>query len=533
MSEQKTATRKIICQGGLNSNRNYLDLSDNSPGAAIALQNFEPSLYGGYRRIEGYEPLEDDYAEVDPSGAEGKIYVTAIYDDTIIVARKQKSGDTYEFYYWTAGSDWTKYTTGLTLSSISVDKIRWVTFNFDGTEKIIFVDGVNNAILYDGTDWVQIDPSDTGADFANAGGAQALEAPKYVTVFRNHIFLSGDATDPHVIAHSAPNAEYDWTSGNGAGQLNAGFIVAQIKPFRDDNFVFGQTKIRKIVVDNTLNFVIQDVAKNIGCIASDSVIEVNGDLVFLSQDGFRTVAATERIGDIELGILSKNIQQDITDLIASSVLTQVECVLIRRKSQIRLFFSSSSVEQKDTYGVIAGLRNLNGDMTWEWGRLKGIRASSVASGYINNIEYVIHGDYNGKVYRQERGNSFDGAKIPAVYTTPYLDFDDTEIRKTFRTINLFVRPEGSVFISGRITYDWGDPNLFSPSDYYFQTDIELPTYGTAIYGTSVYAGSTVPLLASNVEGSGRSISIRFSSEDTNPSYSIQSLVFELSPNDRK
>ena len=52
---------KVICSGGLNSNENHLDLSDNYPGAASRMLNYEPSLFGGYRRIEGYSEFDSDY----------------------------------------------------------------------------------------------------------------------------------------------------------------------------------------------------------------------------------------------------------------------------------------------------------------------------------------------------------------------------------------------------------------------------------------------------------------------------------------
>ena len=59
---------KIICAGGLNSNENHLDLSDNEPGVATRLVNFEPSLFGGYRRISGYELYNSDFPEVGAGG---------------------------------------------------------------------------------------------------------------------------------------------------------------------------------------------------------------------------------------------------------------------------------------------------------------------------------------------------------------------------------------------------------------------------------------------------------------------------------
>lgn len=524
MSEKKTITQKVICRGGLISTQNHLELSDGYPGSAITLLNYEPSLYGGYRKINGYQYLEPNYPSVDNANAEGKILGIAIIGNDIIVARKLKSGATYNYYYWTNGGNWTPYTTGLTLSTVGIDKIRWDTFNYDSHESIAFVDGVNNLVVYDGTTWTEIDPTSQN---------QALEAPKYVTDFKNHIFAAGDDSYPHILSHSAPNDALDWTSASGGGQLNAGFNIVQIKPFRDELYVFGEKKIKKVVVDSTLNFILQDVTVDIGCIASDSVVEINGDLVFLAQDGFRPIAGTARIGDIELASISKNIQRDILTMIQGALLSEVSSVTIRGKSQIRFFFNSPSISANETSGFLGGLVLDNGSLNWEWTRIRGLRAPVVTSGYINNIEYVVYGDYDGNVYRQEVGNSFNGGNILSTYSTPYLDFGDTEIRKTMRTLNVFLRPEGDTMISVKLQYDWGLKDIINPSSYVLEDINNSSIYGISLYGTGAYVGQTIPILKTNIQGSGFSVRAIFTTDDTNPSHSIQGIVFECSPNDRK
>lgn len=526
MSEKKTVTVPIICKGGLNTNQHHLELAQYTPGAAVELQNFEPSLFGGYRRINGYEPLVEDYPEVDPTGAEGKILGIAIFGNDIIVARKQQSGATYNFYYWTAGGDWTPFSTSLTLTSTGVDKIRYDTWNFDGTMKIGFVDGVNGLIIYDGTTWSQI-VTDTGSE-------QALETPKYIKVYQNHVFVSGDEDYPQIVAHSAPNDESDWTSGNGAGQIVAGINVNQIFPFRDNLYVFSMIGIKKITVDSSGAFLINDVIKELGNMASDSVLEMNSDVIFLSQDGFRTIAGTDRIGDIEAACVSKNIQQDIFNLIENSLMEGIDSVVVRSKSQFRVFFSSGSIEPENTFGIITGLRQGNDAMMFEWGRLRGIRTSCATSGYIGRTEYVIHGDHDGCVYRQERGNNFNGQDILAIYTTPYLDFGDSQIRKTLRTINLFVRPEGSFNLSSRLTYDWKLSNVHNPDAYLLQNTEDGAIYGIAEYDSgSVYGSITSPVMVSNVEGSGSSVQIQLTNYGQESPFSIQGIVYEFSPADRK
>lgn len=530
---EKFQSSTIICSGGLDSNQNWLQLNQTNTGVAAELINYEPSLFGGYRRIDGFTVLEDtDSGAVDPSGAEEKILGVFIYDNQILAARKQQSGATYEFYKYTSGASWTKYSTGLTFTSTNVDTIRYATFNFDGTEKIIFVDGVNNATLFDGTDWINIDPSATGADYANSGGAQALSAPNYVKIFRNHIFMAKCTGACNIIAHSAPNAEYDWTSASGAGQLNANIDIKQIHPYRDELFVFGEKRIRKIVVDSSANFTLQDVTTDVGLRASDSVIEINGDLIFLSHDGLRPVKATERIDDTELSSLSKRIQQDITDLLYTYDPDNVRGVLIQRKTQFRLFFSDSTIAEESSFGILGGLKAYSDSPTWEFSKTKGIRVSCVTSGYFGSpsSEYVIHGGFDGKVYRQEVGNSFNGANIFAQYSTPYIDFGAPSIRKTPNKITVFTRPEGDVTLQTAINYDWGSEAATNPASYTADSEGGPSVYGTAVYGTGTYGGATVPTLLTNVQGSGNSMQITFTTNGQDASYSIQGIVVEYTIN---
>lgn len=509
--------QKVICEGGLISSQNYIDLNDNYPGSGTELINFEPGLFGGYRSIRGYIPKVAFSPTVDSTNGTGRILCTAFYNNKLIVARAQSAGSVYRFYYDDTTA-WVPYATGLTLSSSGVTKIRWATFNFNGTEMIIFVDGVNNATIFDGTNWTNVDPTGTGADFANAGGNQAIAAPKYVTVYKNHIFISGDDTYPNLVVHCAPETPYDWTAASGAGQINAGFKVKQIKPWRDVNYVFGQNQIKKIEVNNT-DFVINDVTQNIGCIASDSVIEFGGDILFLSRDGFRPISGTNRISDVEIETVSKNIQQDIYNAIDSYDEDNLDALVIRQKSQARFFFSGNTTTA-NARGFIAGLRGTPDGIRWEWSRLEGFATSCAGSGYINDAEVYVHGTYDGIVYSQEQLNS--SIIIPnAVYTTPYFDCGDPTIRKTFRNLRIYFRPEGNGVsdtfeFNLQVNYNWGKSNTIVP----------------AVISKT---GESGPFLDIPLQGSSESISFTFTG---NPVYqiplvSIQALIIEFSVDGKK
>jgi hypothetical protein len=541
---------KLVCSGGLNSNENHLDLSDNSPGSATRLVNYEPGLFGGYRRIEGFDEFDTDYGEVTVAGSstgQGKVLGVAIFKDDvtnttkIIAARQDAGSSNYSFYYHTASIGWRKFTLDhsvtrpMTLNGLTVNKLRHVTFNFGTGNHIVFVDGVNPAIVFNGANWKEIKSSHAGGyDAANntAGGAQALNAPALVDVFENHLFLAGHEATAAAVAHSAPNDPYTWTSAAGGGQISAGFDVVQIKPFRDNLFVFGGNAIKKIKVNSTNEFALEQVTANVGCVARDSVLEIGGDLMFLAPDGFRPCASTSRIGDVELETLSKPIQAKLVDIIKNQDMDTLNGVVIRSKSQIRYFIGDSTADPKDSVGIIGGLTNSSGSIGWEFGELLGIRASCCTSGYIGTTEFVLHADYDGKVYKQESGLSFNGLDIVSVYSTPYLDFGETEQRKVMRKINTFIRAEGPLEMLLSMTYDWGDGGSPTPATY-SQASLGAPTQysGRNIdYAETnvLYGGSSKPIMTSDIQGSGFSAQATFVSIGQTESFSIQGMVFEFS-----
>jgi hypothetical protein len=542
---------KIVCAGGLNSNENHLDLSDNDPGVATRLVNFEPSLYGGYRRINGYTPYKEDYAEVTnaTNAATGPVLGLAIYKNdylgtTRVIACREldDSSNTYGFYQYVPLNGWQLISGAPTPNTsdgvVDVTKVRSAQFNFGDGNHIIFVDGVNKAQVYDGQNWYELNPTASGGS-SFPGGDQLIDQPSVVEVFERHIFLSGDHQDEALVVHSAPNDPFTWTVAAGAGQLTVGTDVVNIKPFRDQLFVFGPNAIKKVtadVADGT--FVTENVTSNVGCIARDSVVEIGGDLMFLAPDGLRPVAGTSRIGDVELGTISKSIQGALVDIIENFDMSTVNAVVVRRKSQVRFFVGDDNdAFAADSLGIIGGLTDASGSIEWEFGTLLGIRASCCTSGYVGTEEFVLHGDYDGKVYRQEQGNDFNGGDIVSVYATPYLDFGDAGIRKTIRQINTFIRAEGPFELNVALSYDWGDYSTARPSTYTQESTGAPTAYGSRNIrygGTNViYGGSERPIMTTDVQGSGFSMRATFVTVGQYDPFSIQGLVIDFTSAGRR
>jgi hypothetical protein len=504
------------CQGGLLRNLDYLTQGNVAPGSAIRMINYEPSLEGGYRRISGYT---NTYGTV-PGATETPTLGVAVFagvNDGIFACKKPTSGNNYLYRWNNATSAWVAITSVGSPTMTGVTKVRFTKINW-GVPKLVLTDGVNPAATWDGTTYVQITSSTAPA------------APKFSENFASHLFLAGNPTALQNLYFSAPLNENSFSPADGAGVINVGFEIRAIKAFRDQLYIFGRNNIKRLVGTNIANFSVVEVTKNLGCVSSDAVIEFNGDLLFLAPDGIRPVSATDRIGDIELGTLSKPIQPIFEAYAKGEDFNLITLVTVNRKSQFRLFFANS-----ESLGLIGSIRQSAESRTgFEYSQLIGVEVNCADSGYIGTEEFVIHGDSLGRVHRQEVGQDFNGTPIFSLYQTPYLYMDDPILRKIYYDLNVYMKAEGQVKVLVGIDFDYGSSYILKPSDYSLTTEGAAAYWGEATYdATDIYDGNPSPIRKTNIQGSGDSISLTFVTVDDQPSHTIQAFVVSYTLADRR
>ena len=506
------ASFKVFCQGGLNTSRDVLSQGETQPGSAISLLNYEPAVTGGYRKISGFA---NNYGTVTGTGSVLGVAVADGINDGILACRKPSSGNNYLHKWNNSSSAWDAVTTAGSPTMVGVTKVRFSKFNF-ATPKVVLTDGINPASTYDGTTYTQITHSSAPTD------------PKFSAIFQNHLFLAGDPAHPTKLFFSAPLAETDFASSNGAGVINVGFPIVAIKSFRNELFIFGATNIKKLGGTALANFVLQTVTDDLGCLATDSVIEIGGDLLFLSQDGLRPISGTSKIGDVNLETVSKNIQSIFTDIIFDIDLEGLNAVVIRQKTQFRYFFAGS-----DTQGIIGGFRQTPNGLQFEYSQMLGITATCAASGYIGQNEIVIHGTSAGKVQQQEVGNNFGGDPIFSIFQTPFFHMQDPEQRKIFYNVATYLRSEGDNTIVMSAVYDYEDVDTLNPTNFNLSTAGAAAFFNEATYNsTAIFDGNPSPVQRTNISGSGKSASLKFVTNDTDASHSIQGLVITFGVGDR-
>ena len=473
------------------------------PGAATQLQNFEPDINGGYRRISGFEKYDSNQV----GGSSDTILGVHIYKDQVIASQGTA-------VYKGSGSGWTSIDTGRT----SAGRYDFANFNFNNTEKVIWCDGANSPSSYDNS---------TVTDLTNAPSD-----PEFVAIFKNHVFFGGMSTNPQEVVFSAPFDETDYTAANGAGSVRVDSAVKKLKVFRDRLFIFCEDEIFFLAGSSIADFQLQPVTRNIGCVDGFSVQEIAGDIVYLAPDGLRTIAGTEKIGDVELGTVSKAIQPRLDNIDTD----RISSVVIRNKTQYRLFFPDDAGAVAAQPGVIGVIKSgVEGGMGWEYADLKGIKPSYCTSGFISSTETVLHGGYDGYVYKQESGDDFDGTNIQAIYRSPDFTMGDAGIRKMMQRIIWNYDNEGAVDSKFRIRYDFNSSDVPQPAEYDLTTGAAIAIYAfsTSTYGTAVYGSSGTPLVRQSVEGGGFTVAVRLDDKAGAAPISVKGYQLEFTPGGRR
>ena len=409
--------------------------------------------------------------------------------------------------------------TFLTSNKTSTNKQRFTKYRIGTTEKIAGVDGTNFPFIYDATNYVPLTDAPTD-----------VQGASHIAFFKNHLFFAkGD-----VLSFTSPYTDNDFNPANGAGNISVGTDITGLIAFREQLIIFSENKIERLVGNTLADFILQPITDNIGCVDSDTIKEVAGDIVFLGPDGIRSLSSTDKIGDFNLAIIAKTIQKQVTDLITTN--QTFSSVTIKSKSQYRLLGHNESITSENATGILGTqLAGTEGTM-FGWAELRGFKAFVADSNYNQQAETIIFANLDGYVYQMESGNSLDGANIQASFATPFVPLNDPQLRKTVYKMHLYTDPSGSISIDANLKFDLDEVGIVQPDAITFSnTGTVAGIFGntTSTYGTSVYGGRLKKQFTSQTIGSGFNVSIQFFSNTTNPPFSLDATVLEFGTYDRR
>ena len=523
----------VACSGGLVKSSNAIDLLK-SPGVAQELRNFEVSIEGGYRRINGFSK----FGSAQVTGGTTNILGVIPYADGVIACAGTG------IYFSQDGNSWLN----VSRSSVAGSGDNYTAFT-GRSELARTSQGQISFSLFEGPDYdygllIICDGANEPYYFRMEGTGSNINSRTYfsgeITVSSTKFATHGEIHDKHlVVAGVEDNLSTVYYStlldpttfnGTGSGSITLSDQIVGLKSFRNELFIFCENSIFKLQDINGTPVVIP-VAKNIGCLSGYSIQEIGGDLLFLAPDGLRTVAGTARIGDVELGTVSKSIQPLLTDLANNINSYVISSVVLREKSQYRLFYTDTSVDANQQRGIIGTLRP-NG---FEWGETRGIEVTEIGSGFNQNgVEKYYHGSTAGYVYNHDTGNNFDGSSILARYATPNYDYGDLGTLKTLHFVKVSASAEGVVEPDVQVRFDYGNTDTPQPPNPFDLGTINPPAiFGDGIFATTVFGGGNNPLIRVPLQGSGHSNNFTFISDDTKPPYTINGLYVDFIPSGRR
>ena len=356
------------------------------------------------------------------------------------------------------------------MTFLSVDmsggtKCRFASFNFDGTERVAMVDGSNYPVSWNSSEGLTV--LDGSTDILGAASVRS---------FKNHMFFGNGSN----LVFSAPFAQNDYTAANGAGILRLPFDITGLIVFREKMIIFTQSSIHQLSGNTAADFAMSDISDDLGCSEPDTIQEVGGDIMFMGPDGLRLLGATARIGDFSLGLASRQIQDELTDLTS---------LVIRGKSQYRIVGYTAGTLDSVTDGFIGTQFTDQEAAGFSWGKTTGIKAYRATS--------IITGSTEVTQFSGETG---------------YYD------------------PEGNVTGTLTFKYDFQRPDVIQP----LSGGGSFTILGSAIFGTSAYGGNPETVIETQATGSFFTVSLQYEFATAGePPFVIDTVLLEYANNDRK
>jgi len=224
----------VACNGGLIKSANSIDLLK-SPGVARELRNFEVSIEGGYRRINGFEKFGGSSA-TQPTGSTTNILGVTTYADGVVATAGTNIYFSQDGITWLqinklsagGGDDYATFTGKSATARTGQGQCQFVVFEgatFDYGE-VIIADGANKlwSFRMEGTGALN-----TRTFFTSEITVDGTNGVKYIAIHDHHLIAAGVENNLSTVYYSVYNDPDNFT-GTGAGSVT---ISDQIQGIKD------------------------------------------------------------------------------------------------------------------------------------------------------------------------------------------------------------------------------------------------------------------------------------------------------------
>ena len=395
-----------------------------------------------------------------------------------------------------------------TPGSYTITANDWKIVNFN--DKAYFFQRGYDPLVYDNSTGVRT------FTVANSGATNATFKANEVVAAFGRLFIAGNATNDTVIYWSDLLDGNAFTGGS-SGSIdvakawpNGADKIVALAAHNDFLVVFGEHSI--IVysgADSPASMVISDTVSGVGCIDRKTVQNIGTDLLFLSDDGLRSLGRVIQEKSLPITDASRNVKQD---LIAK----------LKNKTS-----PATSVYSPENYFYLLGLPDSNLIYCFDLrGRLENgaFRVTKWPSVDFKSFARDRNGDvYIGTVDGIGKYDGFDDNNSSYIfrYTSPGLTFGDPSKLKLLKKIRPTIIGGNDADIILSWTYDFS----IQANTSRFRVGSATPGF----YGVSEYTavefslGDLISRKSLNCTGNGSVVSVGLQTEVNGSSISLQEM----------
>jgi len=382
------------------------------------------------------------------------------------------------------------------------------------TRRIYGVNGVGSAFEFDGTVFVTLTSSITP------------DTPNLAFEHENHLFLLFDGGR---MVNSGTGEPANYTAAFGAVDYGLGDTCTGVAgPYAQSMFIFTRSSLKNLYGHDANDFQVLGSRTQAGAIAW--TVQMVGKPLHVDDAGLRESTQGNTFGNTNIDTLTRLIEPYMLGKSAQQI-TPVGSVVVRRKSQYRLFFSDGSY-----LTVYFGSRATN-PVTGSTA-LPMILPSElpIVCKYVEayedgGAEVVLFGSTDGYVYQLDSGYNFDGEEIEAYFRTAFDNCGSPEYLKHFSASVVEGTFPRSVNIAYSAEYSYADPGT-PPS---IERNIEIAGGGgfwsqASNWNQFLWSVAAVGKARAKLYGRGENISLSVTSNMTYEApYTISGMTYHYLP----
>lgn len=367
----------------------------------------------------------------------------------------------------------------------------------------------------------------SGVDFtAPVFGTGTNNGPNACLAAYGRFWVAGSTSQPTTVFWSTDIADDHFPTFNTGGSRTSGSInIASKLPNNTDEIVALAAHNGFLIVFCKQNIVIlngaetpatamtiSDVIPGIGCIARDSVQKTGNDLLFLSASGLRSLGRTIQEKSMPMRDLSKNIRDDLFDVIASTEAKLIKSCYSEKYGFYLLSFPSTASPIVYCFDLKQALPD---------------GAARVTS-WNNYATYAFSANRDGSLYLgkpagigEYYGYQDNGVKYVFTYYTNYFDFGQSTVNKIIKKIGFVLIGGGGQRFVAKLGFDYSTkynsyPVIMETGDY---DEYNIGEYNIAEYSS----GIVIDEISVPVGGQGKIVQMGFEAEVSGSPLSVQKM----------